>query len=250
MELLKFKFTIAFDGTAYQGWQSQRSGRGIQDQLEAALAKLFGGAPEVQGSSRTDAGVHAQGMVAHAIIPAAAMKMPLRHLVLAINACLPEDIRVRNVVRIAAEFHARFDATGKQYRYRIWNHPVMNPLLRAQSWHVPRPLDFEAMQAAAGELLGRHDFRSFTANRGDVLDDAVRTLTRCEIRRSGASLTFLLEGSGFLYKMCRGIVGTLVQIGEGKIPPDSIPQILAARDRRAAGMNAPAHGLVLWKVFY
>lgn len=250
MELLKFKLAIAFDGTAYHGWQSQRSGRGIQDQLEAALAKLFGGTPEVQGSSRTDAGVHARGMAAHFTVPAAAMKMPVRHLVLAINACLPEDIRVKSAIRVAAEFHARFDATGKQYRYRVWNHPVMNPLLRPQAWHVPRPLDFEAMQTAAGELTGRHDFRSFTANRGDVLEDAVRTLTRCEIRCRGASLTFLLEGSGFLYKMCRGIVGTLVQIGEGKLPPDSIPHILAAKDRGAAGMNAPAHGLVLWKVFY
>ncbi|HEY8962440.1 MAG TPA: tRNA pseudouridine(38-40) synthase TruA [Luteolibacter sp.] len=250
MDLLKFKLKIAFEGTAYQGWQSQRSGLGVQDRIEAALARLFASAPKVQGSSRTDAGVHAFGMVAHFEVPRAEFKMPARHLVLAINACLPDDIRVRSAVRIPASFHARFDATGKQYRYHVWNDPVMNPLARTQAWHVPRPLDVEAMRQAAACFVGRHDFRSFTANRGDVLEDAVRTLTRCEIRRAGPRLIFTIEGEGFLYKMCRGIVGTLVQVGTGKFPPEEVKAMLAKLDRRVAGMNAPAHGLVLWKVFY
>jgi tRNA pseudouridine38-40 synthase len=176
--------------------------------------------------------------------------MPVRHLALAINACLPEDIRVRAAVKVPAAFHARFDATGKQYRYHVWSDPVMNPLVRTQAWHVPRSLDFDAMRQAAVCFVGRHDFRSFTANRGGVLDDAVRTLTRCEIRRAGPRVTFVIEGEGFLYKMCRGIVGTLVQIGCGKFPPEEVKTMLARQDRRVAGMNAPAHGLVLWKVFY
>jgi tRNA pseudouridine38-40 synthase len=247
---LKFKLTIAFDGAAYQGWQSQRSGLGVQDQVEAALARLFASAPRVQGSSRTDAGVHAFGLIAHFEVPRAEFKMPVRHLALAINACLPEDIRVRSAARVAASFHARFDATGKQYRYHVWNGAVMNPLSRTQAWHVPRALDLEAMRQAAEYFVGRHDFRSFTANRGGVLEDAVRTLTRCEIRRAGPRLTFFLEGEGFLYKMCRGIVGTLVQIGYGKFSPEEVKAMLAKLDRRVAGMNAPAHGLVLWKVFY
>jgi tRNA pseudouridine38-40 synthase len=246
----KFKLTIAFDGTAYQGWQSQRSGMGVQDFIECALAKLFKSAPKLQASSRTDAGVHARSLVAHFEIPTAEFIMPIRHLALAINAGLPDDIRVKSAFLAAPDFNARFDAKGKQYRYRVWNHPVMNPLLRTQSWHVPTQLDLAKMRVAASALIGRHDFRSFTANRGDVLEDAVRSLTRCEIKRSGPSLTFIIEGEGFLYKMCRGIVGTLVQIGTGKIPADSMEMILKQQDRTAAGMNAPAHGLILWKVFY
>jgi tRNA pseudouridine38-40 synthase len=126
----------------------------------------------------------------------------------------------------------------------------MNPLLRFTAWHVPRTLDFAAMQGASKMFVGRHDFRSFTANRGDELEDAVRQLTRCDIKRSGALITFIIEGDGFLYKMCRGIVGTLVQIGFGKYPASQVATMLAHKDRRVAGMNAPAHGLVLFKVFY
>lgn len=250
MRTLKFKLTLAYDGTAWQGWQSQRSGKGVQDRVEAALARLFPAAPRVESSSRTDAGVHARGMVAHFEIPAEQFRMPARHLALAINACLPDDIRVSAAVRAPASFHARFDATGKQYRYRVWNDPVMDPLRRAQAWHVPRPLDLAAMREAAAHFIGRQDFRAFTANRGDVLEDAVRTLTRCDIVRRGRELTFVIEGEGFLYKMCRGIVGTLVQVGEGRVPAAGVKDMLAQRDRRAAGVNAPAHGLVLWKVFY
>lgn len=250
VHLRKYKLILAYDGAAYQGWQSQRSGLGVQDRVEAALARLFPSAPRLESSSRTDAGVHARGMVAHFEVPEAEMKMPDRHLPLAVNALLPDDIRVRSARRVAAAFHARFDAKGKQYRYTIWNHPAMNPLLRRQAWHVPRPLDLDAMRDAAERFVGRHDFRSFTANCPGELKDSVRTLTRCELKRSGPRLTVILEGEGFLYKMCRGIVGTLVQIGEGRFSPADVDAMLARQDRRAAGVNAPAHGLVLWKVFY
>lgn len=246
----KFKLTLAFDGTAYQGWQSRRSGRGVQNQVEAALSRLFPSSPKVQGSSRTDAGVHALGMVAHFEVPDAEFRMPLHHLLLAINACLPEDIRILKAVRTSGSFHARFDATGKQYRYHLWNHPAMNPLLRMQAWHVARPLDLAAMLEAAPLFVGRHDFRSFTANRGGELEDAVRTLTRCAVRHRGPAITLIIEGEGFLYKMCRGIAGTLVQIGEGRFPAQEVKVMLSRHDRRVAGMNAPAHGLVLQKVFY
>jgi tRNA pseudouridine38-40 synthase len=126
----------------------------------------------------------------------------------------------------------------------------MNPLLRTQAWHVKRPLDLAAMREAARLFVGRHDFRSFRANPDYDTTSTVRTLTRCEVKRSGPLLTFVIRGDGFLYKMCRGIVGTLVQVGEGKIAPSDIKQILAHKDRRVAGMTAPAQGLVLWKVFY
>ena len=247
---MKFKLVIAYDGTAYSGWQVQRIGVGVQAILEQALTRLFPHAGRLHGSSRTDAGVHALGMVAHVEIPAEEFRMPVRKLGLALNAHLPEDIRVLSAQRCADDFHARFQAIGKQYRYYLWNGRGMNPLLRHQAWHVPARLDLDAMRAAARQLLGRHDFRSFAANRNYEVEITVRTLTRCEVRRAGPLIIFVLEGDGFLYKMCRGIVGTLVQVGQGKLGTDGILGILQQRDRRAAGMTAPAHGLVLWSVRY
>ena len=247
---VKFKLTVAYDGTHYAGWQAQRTGVGVQQKVEEALARLFPSHPRVHSSSRTDTGVHALGMVAHFQLPGAEFKMTARKLALALNAWLPADVRVLSAVRAAKDFHARFDATSKQYRYFVWNHPAMNPLLRHTAWHLPRSLDVPAMRAAARLFVGRHDFRSFTANPGYARQSTTRTLTLCDIKQSGRLLTFIVEGDGFLYKMCRGIVGTLAQVGLGKFPPDEIRQMLAKRDRRVAGMSAPAHGLVLWKVFY
>jgi tRNA pseudouridine38-40 synthase len=183
-------------------------------------------------------------------IAAGECKMSASKLALAVNAWLPEDIRVVRAARARGDFHARFEATGKQYRYFVWNHAAMNPLIRHTAWHVPRPLDLEAMRRAASRFIGRRDFQSFAANPGYAKETTVRALSRCDIRRSGRLLSFIIEGEGFLYKMCRGIVGTLVQVGLGKFPPEEITSMLAERDRRAAGMTSPAHGLVLWKVFY
>ncbi len=248
--VIKFRLVIAYDGTGYEGWQVQKTGLGVQQRVEEALQKLFPSAGRVHGSSRTDTGVHALGMVAHVEIPQAEFRMEVRKLALALNAFLPLDIRILTAVRARPDFHARFHAAGKQYRYAIWNHPAMNPLLRAQAWHVPQPLDVSAMRHAARGFVGKHDFKSFAANRGYEMETTVRTVTRCELRRSGRNFTVIIEGDGFLYKMCRGIVGTLVQVGQGKFTPDDVQAMLAARDRRLAGMTAPALGLVLWKVFY
>lgn len=247
---LKFKLVIAYDGGAYAGWQVQKIGVGVQQIVESALGKLFPHAGRLHSSSRTDTGVHALGMVAHVEIPASEYRMPVRKLALALNAHLPEDIRVMSAQRCADGFHARFQAVGKEYRYSVWNHRSMNPLLRRQAWHVPGKLELELMRQAARRFVGSHDFRSFAANRNYKVEMTVRTLSRCELRRSGALLTFVIEGDGFLYKMCRGIVGTIVQVGQGKIGIDDIDHILEQRDRRVAGMTAPAHGLVLWKVRY
>jgi tRNA pseudouridine38-40 synthase len=247
---IKFKLTIAYDGTRYAGWQVQKTGLAVQQRVEEALGKLFPGVQRIHSSSRTDTGVHALGMVAHVDIPRAEFKMPVKKLALAINAHLPEDIRVLLATRCRAGFHARFDATGKQYRYFGWNHAAMNPLLRHSAWHLPHALDLAAMRSAAGLFLGKHDFKSFAATRNYEMKSTVRTLTRCDLKRNGPLLTYIIEGDGFLYKMCRGIVGTLVQVGQGKIAVDDIKTILASKDRRVAGMTAPAHGLVLWRVFY
>ncbi len=249
-KMQRLRLTIAYDGTNYAGWQVQKVGLGVQQKVEEALAKIFTSVARVHGSSRTDTGVHALGMVAHVDIPVAEFQMPARKVVLALNAHLPADIRVMDAARVAPGFHARFDASGKQYRYFIWNHPAMNPLLENRAWHVKRKLDLDAMRRAAALFPGRRDFKSFAANRDYQVEDTVRTLNRCEVKRSGSLITIVIEGDGFLYKMCRGIAGTLVQIGEGKHPASDVGRMLAGKCRTAAGMTAPACGLVLWKVFY
>jgi len=250
LKKIKFKLVIAYDGANYEGWQMQKIGTGVQQIVEDALAKIFPAKPRLHSSSRTDTGVHALGMVAHFEIPQGEFKMEIRRLALAINSWLPDDIRVMSATRAPEKFHARFDATGKQYRYFVWNHPAMNPLLRKTAWHVPRKLDFKKMRAAAKLFPGKHDFKSFAGTRDYEMKSNVRTLTRCDVKKSGAQFQFIIEGDGFLYKMCRGIVGTIVQAGLGKFPPEEIKTMLAKRDRRVAGMTAPSHGLVLWKVFY
>jgi tRNA pseudouridine38-40 synthase len=247
---MKFKLIIAYDGTAYQGWQVQKIGTGVQAKIEAVFGRMFPSVKRIHSSSRTDTGVHALGMVAHVEIPRVEFKMSVARLALALNAFLPDDIRVLSAVRVPEAFHARFDATGKQYRYFVWNHAAMNPLLKNRAWHFPTKLDLAKMRAAAKLFVGRHDFKSFAGTRSYEMKSNVRTLTRCDIKKSGAQLTFIIEGDGFLYKMCRGIVGTLVQVGQGRIPLTRVADILGSRDRRVAGMTAPAHGLVLWKVFY
>ena len=226
----------------------QTIGTGVQQKVEEALAKLFPSCPRLHSSSRTDTGVHALGMVAH--FEVLECKLEPRKLALALNAWLPEDIRIFEAKPVGQRFHARFDAKGKQYRYFVWNDSAMNPLIRQTAWHVPRPLDLSSIRTAARLVIGRHDFQSFSASQGYAKGSTIRTVRRCEVKRSGKMLTFIIEGDGFLYKMCRGIVGTLVQIGQGKFAAAEIGRILRSKDRRTAGMTAPAHGLVLWRVFY
>jgi tRNA pseudouridine38-40 synthase len=250
VDTLKFKLVIAYDGTAYQGWQVQKIGTGVQEKVEAVLKRYFPSAPRLHSSSRTDTGVHALGMVVHYEIPKAEDKIPLARLAIALNAFLPDDIRVLHATSAKKNFHARFDANGKQYRYYVWNHHAMNPLLAGRAWHVPRPLDYAKMKAAAKLFVGKHDFKSFAANHPYEMETTVRRLTRCDVKKSGMQYTFVIEGDGFLYKMCRGIVGTLVQCGYGRFSPADVKAMFARTDRRAAGMSAPAHGLVLWKVYY
>jgi tRNA pseudouridine38-40 synthase len=241
---------VAFDGGAYAGWQAQKTGLAVQEVLEKALLHFFPHCGRAHGSSRTDAGVHALGLVAHVDVPAAEFRVPPRKLALALNAFLPPDIRIMAASQCRPDFHARFDASGKQYRYFVWNHPSMNPLARHSAWHVPGKLDVPSMRRAAAFFVGRHDFKSLAGCRKYEMESTVRTVTRCELRRSGPTLAFVIEGDGFLYKMCRGMVGTLVQVGQGKFTPDSMRSILEGRDRGGAGMTAPARGLVLWRVNY
>jgi tRNA pseudouridine38-40 synthase len=247
---LRFRLTIAYRGTAYAGWQTQKTGIGVQQIIEQAFGKIFGAPCCLHSSSRTDAGVHALGMSAHVEIPKSKVRMPLRKLALAVNSALPEDVRIIEARKCSPTFHARFDASGKQYRYFVWNHHSHNPLFNHQAWLVPGNLDLAAMRRAGNLLVGTHDFVSFAGTREYQLRSTIRTITRCQIRKQGPMLTFTFEGDGFLYRMCRGLAGTLIQVGQGKFGPEEVTGMIASKDRRVAGMTAPAHGLVLWKVFY
>ena len=250
MGSLKLKLTIAYHGARYKGWQVQKSGITVQQKVEEALKRFFPSADRVHSSSRTDTGVHARGMVAHVEVQKDEFRIGELKLRLALNAFLPDDVSVTEVKRVPANFHARFDATGKQYRYMIWNHPALNPLQREVSWHVPRELDFLRMQEGAKFFIGNHDFRAFAVKREYEMRSTIRVVSNLKLYKKDSMLTCLIEGEGFLYKMCRGIVGTLVEVGLGKLKPVDIRNILKSCDRSQAGMTAPAHGLILWKVMY
>ena len=248
--MLRFKLTIAYDGTRYFGWQVQKGRMTVQQRVEEALRELFPSVKRVHSSSRTDTGVHALGMVAHVDIPEAECRMDARKLLLAVNSFLPVDVRIVAARRVPEDFHARFDAKGKRYFYLIWNHAAMNPLLHNRAWHVKVPLNLERMQKAAKLFVGRKDFKSFASTREYEMESTVRRLTRCDVRKEGYTWKITIEGAGVLYKMCRGIVGTLVRVGQGELTQTEIRQIFRERDRSVAGMNAPACGLTLWRVFY
>ena len=250
MGSLKLKLTIAYHGARYKGWQVQKSGITVQQKVEEALKRFFPSVDRVHSSSRTDTGVHARGMVAHVEVQKDEFRIGELKLRLALNAFLPDDVSVTEVKRVPDNFHARFDATGKQYRYMIWNHPALNPLQREVSWHVPRELDFLRMQEGAKFFIGNHDFRAFAVKREYEMQSTIRVVSNCKLYKKDSMLTCLIEGEGFLYKMCRGIVGTLVEVGLGKLKPVDIRNILKSCDRSQAGMTAPAHGLILWKVMY
>jgi tRNA pseudouridine38-40 synthase len=247
---VRLKLTIAYDGANYAGWQIQKVGLGVQQVIEEAIASIYQEQIRLHGSSRTDTGVHARAMIAHFDIAPARLRMPLAKVPLALNAKLPEDIRIMDAREVPETFHARFNATGKQYRYYIFNHVAMDPLLRRTAWHVPQKLDLDAIRRAAKCFPGKKDFAAFANNRNYAMESTIRTIHRCDLKKAGPLLTFIIEGDGFLYKMCRGIAGTLIQVGQGKYSAADISKMLAAKDRRMAGMTAPAHGLILWKVFY
>jgi tRNA pseudouridine38-40 synthase len=266
-----FKLTMAYDGAEFSGWQAQPGQRTAQGELERAWREITGEVVRVNAAGRTDAGVHALGQ---AISLESATLISPQALVGALNSKLPEDAAVLTVELAADGFHATHDAKCKRYRYSIYNHPRRPVFLRKYSWHVPTPLNVEAMQAGAQALIGTHDFVSFQSA-GSERESTVRTIFAVEVRRRGAGqggagdgeaettfkaassfhehdavVTIDVEGDGFLYNMVRAIAGTLAEVGRGRRSPESVAEIIAARDRRAAGQTAPAHGLTLLWVRY
>ncbi len=246
MEAKRILLTVSYDGTAYCGWQYQDNGPSIQDELEKALQQALGVFTRVTGASRTDAGVHALGQRAHFDTVSA---IPPEKYPFVLNRFLPLDIRVTEGRRVADDFHARFDAVGKWYTYRIHNAPHPSALYRNLTAHVPIPLDESKMLFSARQLLGRHDFAAFAASGGQA-KTTVRTIDRVSVERAGEEITLRVHGDGFLYNMVRIIAGTLIYVGQGKLDTGCIARAIQSHDRLDLGITAPACGLELTKVEY
>ena len=242
----KIGLRIAYDGTHYAGWQRQPNVPTVQEHLEHNLSIITKQPVTLHGSGRTDAGVHALGQVAHF---ATDVRMPAEKFALAANAGLPQDIRVMESWEAPLDFHARYSARRKRYRYVICNAPVASALMGRYEWHLHTPLNIERMQRAVPLLVGEHDFSAFTGA-GCHIEQRVRTVYDSALRQRGEQVIYEVEGNGFLYNMVRIMVGTLVDIGYGRLEPAYISQLLAGKDRSYAGQTAPAHGLTLQHVQY
>ncbi|HSI82359.1 MAG: tRNA pseudouridine(38-40) synthase TruA [Candidatus Methylacidiphilales bacterium] len=254
--LIGHKLTVAYNGTPYVGWQIQPGKETVQGYLERAVAKLWGQPFALQGSGRTDAGVHALAQVV-------SFRAPRRHtaevLQRALNNNMPETIRVIAAELMPVEFHARFDSTGKTYHYHLLNTPLADPFRQHLCFHVPRLLDVAAMRKAAAHLLGVHDFSSFASNPGYTRTTMVRTMhcvelveekTAASLGEGGLQITLKVTADGFLYRMVRNIVGALIKVGHGKMAPDDFRRILLAATRTAAPNTAPPHGLYMARAYY
>ena len=250
---MNFKLTIQYDGTDFHGWQVQIGQRTVQGELTRVLALLEGGGEvHVQGSGRTDAGVHAEGQVANVKINREFTPDKLRS---AINGNLWRDIRILNVEKVPDDFNARFSAKGKTYVYRVVNAPIMSPFWARYAFHESRPLDVTRMNEAARFFLGKHDWTAFSAANSDV-ESRVRTISeffaesKWDSRANATVIEFRITGDGFLRYMVRSIIGTILEVGRNEKDFDTIQTAIVSGDRELAGPTAPAHGLTLLKVYY
>ncbi len=238
--------TLCYDGTHYHGWQVQPNAVTVQQVLQDAVERITGVRSGITGCSRTDAGVHAK-MFCCALDTAS----PLRgeKLCQALNAVLPRDVAVYDAEEVHDDFHPRYDACGKRYEYHMYNGRQRHPFYEGRAVHINRRLDEQALDRAAKDFLGTHDFTAFCAS-GSSVEDTVRTVTHAAVRREGELVIFSVAADGFLYNMVRIMAGTLLDMAAGRIAPDAIPAILASCDRERAGVTAPAHGLYLQEVYY
>lgn len=242
----RLKCRVAYDGTDFSGFQVQPEQVTIQGEIEAALQRITGETIQIAGSGRTDAGVHARGQVFHFDTRSG---IPIEKWAFVLNNQFPDSIVILSVEEASRDFHARFDAKAKEYRYCIDNGPVANVFRHRYADHIRSPLDLEAMRQAARHLVGTHDFTSFCSAKTFV-EDKVRTVYDLRVEAAGDEVWVICRGNGFLYNMVRIIVGTLVEVGQGKRQPDELLSILQGRDRELAGKTAPAKGLTMWEVFY
>ena len=244
----RVRLAVAYDGTAYAGWQVQPNGTTVQAVMEAALAKILQEPVRLRAAGRTDAGVHAREQV---VDFADAGKRDLETVVHGGNALLPPDIRILSASAVPESFDARRHATEKEYRYFLHLSPVDSPFLSRYAWHIEASLDMDAIRRGLSHLVGEHDFSSFRGQGCNALSP-VRTIFRAEVAKHDVPGLFSIDvaGAGFLRHMVRNIVGTVVNAGKGKHSADHVGEILRARDRTAAGVNAPPHGLFFWRVTY
>ena len=242
----RIRFIVEYDGTDYVGWQVQPNGVSVQSLLEAALAKVAGEPIMVHGSGRTDSGVHARAQVAHFDTDA---RMPADKIAIAANMLLPADIRLLYSEEAPADFHARFSAKEKSYRYTVQLGAHARVFTRRTALHVHTPLSVPDMNSAAANVVGEHDFRAFMSA-GTEMENTVRTVLHSAWTKEGSLLHYDVTGTGFLYNMVRILAGTMLDIGRGYLPVDSMEKALASRNRRDAGATAPAHGLTLMRVRY
>jgi tRNA pseudouridine38-40 synthase len=243
---MRIAIGIEYDGTAYNGWQRQKTGIGVQQRVEEAIAAVADEPVEVVCAGRTDTGVHATGQVAHFDTSSHRSK---RGWLLGANSLLPDDIVVTRVDAVSDDFHARYTATARRYRYRILNRLVRSALERHRAWWVHQPLDADRMQAAATTLIGEHDFSAFRAA-GCQASSPNREIRSFEVTRQGDLLHLDVVANAFLQHMVRNLTGTLVAIGSGERPVGWAAEVLGSRDRREAGVAAPPHGLTLVEVYY
>ena len=246
---MRLKLTLAYDGAAFRGWQSQPGGGAVQDVLQTALSRLAGGKKiSVQGSGRTDAGVHALGQVAHADVPVD--RGEPRFWQRALNATLPPSVRILACARVPDDFHARYSAAGKTYEYLIWTGSVLPPHWAGRAWHVQPAPDLAALRRAAKDLTGRHDFRGFSANRGTPVNDTRRHLRKVTVSSDGPVVRIRFEGDGFLYKMVRMMVAAMVRVAQGRATGADLRSRLAGKSSALPRDIAPADGLYLVRVAY
>ena len=245
---MRLKLTLAYDGAGFRGWQSQPGGGAVQDILQDAMTRLAGGKKvSVQGSGRTDAGVHAFGQVAHADV--SAIRGDARFWLQALNAVLPPQIRMMACRVVPDDFHARYSATGKTYDYFLWTDPILPPHQAGRCWHV-RGVELAALRRAGKVLAGRHDFAAFAANRGTPVGDTRRNLRRIVVSARGPLVRIRFEGDGFLYKMARMLVAAMVRVAQGKGTLQDLRARLAGCGTASRREVAPAEGLYLVGVRY
>jgi tRNA pseudouridine38-40 synthase len=242
----RIKLVLEYCGTRYHGWQVQPNALSVQECIERPLTHMTNSPVRLHAAGRTDAGVHALGQVAHFDT---ASTIPLPALQRGLNSLLPDDIAVLQVTEVPMDFHARYAARQKTYAYVVHNHPVRSAFAAPYTWYVPQPLDVPAMRRAAQVLVGRHDFSAFRAA-SCAARSPVRCVSRLAVKRRAARVFFVLYADGFLQHMVRNIVGTLVDIGRGKIPTEAMAAILQSRQRQCAGPTAPPQGLFLVRVRY
>lgn len=250
-EVINIRFILAYDGTNYQGWQKGSQGITIEEIVEEILSRIYQHPIALQAASRTDAGVHARGQVVNFL---ACKDLDLNKVGFSLNRLLPKDMIATHLERAPSSFHPSLDAIGKEYRYYICNEQIQQPFHRCYSWHIPRPLMYDAIDEGMHTLSGRFDWASFCNHRPThCYEHYMReiSITRIQMQEEGTNrFYFALKGDNFLYRMARNLVGTLIDVGRGKIRKEALTEIVSAQDRRQAGISAPAHGLFLHRVFY